>query len=115
MAAMQRTFSALRQAVLSHVRIPASSSSLTQSVSAPVSLQFLRGFADASYLDKKEVTDRVLNVVKNFEKVDAAKVSGCVEAYTPLLCHTNCCRSGRAVGWVQPPSPPQQVVDPTGL
>lgn len=32
-----------------------------------------RTFA-TSYLDKSEVTDRVLNVVKNFDKVDTSKV-----------------------------------------
>jgi hypothetical protein len=32
-----------------------------------------RTFA-TSYLDKGEVTDRVLNVVKNFDKVDQGKV-----------------------------------------
>jgi len=32
-----------------------------------------RTFA-TSYLDKTEVTDRVLNVVKNFDKVDQSKV-----------------------------------------
>ncbi|KAL4432837.1 hypothetical protein ABPG77_008163 [Micractinium sp. CCAP 211/92] len=46
-----------------------------QGAAGPAALQLLRGFADASYLDKGEVTDRVLSVVKNFEKVDAAKVS----------------------------------------
>ena len=29
----------------------------------------------AGYLDKGEVTDRVMNVVKNFNKVEPAKVS----------------------------------------
>ncbi len=47
-----------------------------QGAAGPAALQLLRGFADASYLDKGEVTDRVLSVVKNFEKVDAAKVRG---------------------------------------
>ena len=31
--------------------------------------------AEASFIDKDEVSSRVLNVVKNFEKVDVAKVS----------------------------------------
>ena len=47
-----------------------------QGAAGPAALQLLRGFADASYLDKGEVTDRVLGVVKNFEKVDAAQVRG---------------------------------------
>lgn len=33
----------------------------------------IRTFA-TSYLDKVDVTDRVLNVVKNFDKVDQSKV-----------------------------------------
>ena len=34
----------------------------------------MRGFATSTYLDKSQVTDRVLEVVKNFDKVDKAKV-----------------------------------------
>ncbi|KAI3435524.1 hypothetical protein D9Q98_001590 [Chlorella vulgaris] len=61
----------LRAAVLSSLRVPISS--VQQQAAA---LQFWRGYAaDASYLDKSEVTDRVLNVVKNFEKVEQGKVS----------------------------------------
>ena len=67
MAFLQRTFNAVRQGVLAHLRHEAN-------VAAPISLQSWRGFADASYLDKNEVTDRVLNVVKHFEKVDSSKV-----------------------------------------
>ncbi len=33
----------------------------------------LRSFAAGTYLDKAQVTDRVLNVVKNFAKVDPGK------------------------------------------
>jgi hypothetical protein len=64
----------LRRAVLSSVRVPPNLSLAQQQTAAPLSLQFWRGFADASYLNKSEVTDRVLGVVKNFEKVDAGKV-----------------------------------------
>eukprot|EP00958_Prasinococcus_capsulatus_P003308 scaffold304_cov409-Prasinococcus_capsulatus_cf.AAC.17 len=35
----------------------------------------VRMFGDAAYLSKEEVTERVLQVVKNFQKVDPAKVS----------------------------------------
>lgn len=46
-----------------------------QPLAAPLSLQFwVRGYADASYLAKDEVTDRVLSIVKNFGKVEAGKV-----------------------------------------
>lgn len=69
MALVQRALSQLRGAVLSRMSLGA--------VAAPVSLAVFRGFAaEASYLDKNEVTDRVLNVVKGFEKVDAGKASG---------------------------------------
>ena len=74
--ALQRAVSSLRAAVLSKLSIAPS----LQQTAAPAALQAWRGFADASYLDKKEVTDRVLGVVKNFEKVDASKVreiAGC--------------------------------------
>jgi hypothetical protein len=71
MAFLQRTIGAVRQGVLAHLRV---SPTLPSDAVAPVSLQFLRGFAEASYLDKSEVTDRVLSVVKNFEKVDDGKV-----------------------------------------
>lgn len=72
MALVQRAFASLRGVVLANLRIPASS---PQTAAAPISLQILRSFADASYLDKNDVTDRVLNVVKHFDKVDAGKVN----------------------------------------
>lgn len=73
MSAIQRTFAAVRQGVLANLR-------LTPQYSLPyaqttISSNFLRFFADASYLDKNEVTERIMNVVKNFEKVDVAKAS----------------------------------------
>ncbi|KAL4535698.1 hypothetical protein Ndes2526B_g06585 [Nannochloris sp. 'desiccata'] len=75
MAFLQRTFAAVRQGVLNNVRLTPGIGMQSEAM-APVSLQFLRFFAaDASYLDKKDVTDRVINVVKNFEKVDAGKVA----------------------------------------
>mmetsp|Transcript_43385 Transcript_43385/g.52503 ORF Transcript_43385/g.52503 Transcript_43385/m.52503 type:complete len:126 (-) Transcript_43385:391-768(-) len=61
-------FSTLRSAVLSHVRVP---------VIAAAQAPFMRSFAaDAgTYLDKKEVTERIVEVIKNFEKVDPSKVT----------------------------------------
>jgi hypothetical protein len=67
MSLLQRSVNSLRQGVLAHLRID------TQFAQA-VSLQSWRGFADASYLDKKEVESRVLNVVTKFDKVDPSKV-----------------------------------------
>lgn len=73
MASLQRACAAVRQRVLANVRLPPNVS-LPSAAVAPISLHFLRLFAEASYLDKNEVADRVLNVVKNFDKVDAGKV-----------------------------------------
>ena len=50
----------------------------------------------AGYLDKSEVTDRVMTVVKNFNKVEPSKVrqknkrkgEGSGESVPPLLLHT---------------------------
>jgi len=50
-----------------------SNTSIGSAISA--SKQMVRFFAgDSSYLDKEQVTDRVLNVVKNFDKVEQSKV-----------------------------------------
>lgn len=72
--ALRQTLAALKQGVLATVRLPASG--VAQQAAAPVSLRLWRGFGDAagSFLDKGEVTDRVLNVVKGFEKVEEGKV-----------------------------------------
>eukprot|EP01083_Nonionella_stella_P045655 122495_1 len=35
---------------------------------------FVRTFAGSTFLDPKEVTDRIVTVVKNFDKVDPTKV-----------------------------------------
>lgn len=79
MSVLQRALGVVKQGVLGNVRLQANfDMALSAAASSPVSLQLLRRFADASYLDKSEVTDRVLNVVKNFEKVDPAKVR-CLE------------------------------------
>jgi hypothetical protein len=64
----------LRQAVLKHVRIPLQQTSTNPAAAALSS--FWRGFAGGGYLDKDEVTERVLHVTKHFEKIDPAKVRG---------------------------------------
>ncbi len=71
--ALARALNSLRASVLSHVSVPVSSSSF-QAAGACASLKFVRGFAEGTYLDKAEVEQRVLNAVKNFDKVDPAKV-----------------------------------------
>ncbi|KDD72487.1 hypothetical protein H632_c3283p0 [Helicosporidium sp. ATCC 50920] len=73
MAFLQRGFAVLRQGVLANVRL-APGTSVFQGLTAS-QCQAVRGFADSSYLDKSDVTSRVLAIVKNFEKVDPAKVT----------------------------------------
>jgi NADH dehydrogenase (ubiquinone) 1 alpha/beta subcomplex 1 len=68
----------LRQAVLRHVRLPVQSAAGwggSSSGQAAVSLAAVRFFAGGGYLDKDEVIQRVLDVTKHFEKIDASRVS----------------------------------------
>ena len=69
--ALARALTAVRTGVLSHLRVPASFTA-TQHQAGPASWLCARGFA-GTYLDKNEVTERILNVVKNFDKVDQSK------------------------------------------
>ena len=68
---LARALTSVRTGILSHLRVPASFTA-TQHQAGPASWQCVRGFA-GTYLDKNEVTERILNVVKNFEKVDQSK------------------------------------------
>lgn len=71
--ALARSLNAVRSGVLAHLRVSASQS-VAQHQAAPASWQFVRAFA-GTYLDKNDVTERVLSVVKNFDqKVDQSKV-----------------------------------------
>jgi hypothetical protein len=72
---MQAIAQQLRAGVLAHMRVPAGAvaGSVPQAVGGGLSLLGLRGFADGG-VDKAAVTERVINVVKNFEKVDPGKV-----------------------------------------
>ncbi len=84
--ALSGAASQLRCAVLQHLRIPVSSAGMLPSLRLWDLPSQFRGFAGGSYLDKDEVTQRVLNVAKHFEKVDPAKVllssSVCVSSPT---------------------------------
>lgn len=53
-------------------------------VVAPVVSQPRRFFVDSSFLDKAEVTERVVNVVKNFDKVEEGKVTETANFITDL-------------------------------
>ncbi len=69
--ALQGALQTLRSGVLSRISIPVNS---LQAVGGAGGLSLLRGFAESTYIDKNVVTDRIINVVKNFDKVDPAKV-----------------------------------------
>mmetsp|Transcript_12710 Transcript_12710/g.27542 ORF Transcript_12710/g.27542 Transcript_12710/m.27542 type:complete len:129 (+) Transcript_12710:78-464(+) len=71
--ALSSAASALKGAVLQHLRIPVTSL-FQQNVLPTVSSIISRGFA-GGFLDKDKVVERVIYVAKHFEKVDPAKVS----------------------------------------
>ncbi|KAJ8747890.1 hypothetical protein K2173_012780 [Erythroxylum novogranatense] len=68
-----------RAALLSYLRVNVSLRSFPQTPEGPTLFNaFIRRFSDelrGSFLDKSEVTDRVIHVVKNFQKVDPSKVT----------------------------------------
>ncbi|CAH2064706.1 unnamed protein product [Thlaspi arvense] len=73
---------AARNALLRHLRVNVNPSLLNLNIGARESaLPFtvlLRRFSEdvrGSFLDKSDVTDRVISVVKNFQRVDPAKVT----------------------------------------
>ncbi|ACO62419.1 acyl carrier protein 1 [Micromonas commoda] len=68
---MQRISTAVRQAIVARASLPVSQLA-APAIAIPAAWRFMGASAG---LDKGEVTDRVINVVKNFNKVDPAKVS----------------------------------------
>ena len=71
--ALSQAASSIRALVLRHMRIP-----IQTNAGAASSLAIFRGFAGGSYLDKDDVTQRVLHVAKHFQRVDPGKVCGFV-------------------------------------
>lgn len=72
---------AARSVMLKYLRVP-----VVQAVQPNPSSTFLSSFnairrrfyseeVRGTFLDKSEVTDRIINVVKNFQKVDPSKVN----------------------------------------
>ena len=70
--ALAQVFSTIRSGVISNIRLPVGG---FQAASGSLSTVFSRSFAEGTYLNKDDVTERVLSVVKNFDKADPAKVS----------------------------------------
>ena len=83
--ALARALATVRSGVLSHLRVSANFA-VTQHQAGPASWQSVRGFA-GTYLDKNEVTERILNVVKNFEKVDQSKACSLTLRQGLYACH----------------------------
>lgn len=77
MASLAPLCGTLRRAVLQHMRMaPAAATCPVPTAAAALLMGPARSFAEAAgtYLDRNEVTERVLNIVKNFQKVDPSKV-----------------------------------------
>ena len=70
--ALSSAASALRNAVLLHLRVPASSTSAINALPTFTNI-ITRGFG-GGFLERDSVVERVLFVAKHFEKVDPAKV-----------------------------------------
>ncbi|XP_021734356.1 acyl carrier protein 2, mitochondrial-like [Chenopodium quinoa] len=70
---------AARSAILKYMRLPVRPLAQNPSISSSFNSLFSRRhFSDevrGSFLDKSEVADRVITVVKNFQKVDPSKVT----------------------------------------
>ncbi|KAG7543527.1 Phosphopantetheine binding ACP domain [Arabidopsis thaliana x Arabidopsis arenosa] len=70
---------AARGALLKYLRVNVTPSlQISSSITSPPLYVLLRRFSEevrGSFLDKSEVTDRVLSVVKNFQKVEPSKVT----------------------------------------
>lgn len=68
---------AVRRALVAHLRVPVARTAVA-AVSVPFARRLLSSTTEetkGSFLDKGEVADRVVSVVKNFQKVEPAKVS----------------------------------------
>lgn len=73
--ALSSAAAAVKQGLLRHFRVPLQQACSSSNVGAGLGLSLWRGFAGGGYLDKGEVTQRVIEVAKHFEKIDPAKVS----------------------------------------
>ncbi|CAL9078734.1 hypothetical protein MUK42_26428 [Musa troglodytarum] len=76
--------SALRGAILGHVRVPIRTLDRSRSLTClQTSIRSMSSHGD-DHLTREEVVDRVLDVVKSFPKVDPAKVTPDVHFQTDL-------------------------------
>ncbi|XP_076953344.1 acyl carrier protein 2, mitochondrial-like [Bidens hawaiensis] len=77
-----------RNALLKHLRVNVSAQNPSRVLGGGGLIQvFRRHFSEevrGSFLDKSEVTDRVVTCVKNFQKVDPSKVTSCAHFQNDL-------------------------------
>ena len=69
--ALARAVANVRSGVLSQIRIPLTT---CQAAAGDLSSIFIRNFAEGTYLGQDEVTERILNVMKHFDKIQPGKV-----------------------------------------
>ena len=69
--ALAQAFASIRSGVIRHAGVPISS---CQAAAGGLGCILSRSFAEGTYLNKSEVTDRILNVVKHFDKIEPGKV-----------------------------------------
>ena len=70
--ALAQAFASLRSGVIGRISIPVGS---CQATAGALSLILSREFAEGTYLNKSDVTERILNVVKHFDKIEPGKVA----------------------------------------
>ena len=69
--ALAQALAGIRLGVLRHAGVPISS---CQAAAGGLTTILSRAFAEGTYLNKNDVTDRILNVVKHFDKIEPGKV-----------------------------------------
>lgn len=67
--------SVVRNSILRRVRLPPECPEVSRPIGSLGATWGLRWMAEGTFLDKNDVTDRVLSVIKNHEKVDQSKVN----------------------------------------
>lgn len=67
--------SVVRNSILQRVRLPPEWPQVSRPIGSLGATWGLRWMAEGTFLDKNDVTERVLSVIKNHEKVDQSKVS----------------------------------------
>uniref|UniRef100_A0A0D9ZYF8 Acyl carrier protein n=1 Tax=Oryza glumipatula TaxID=40148 RepID=A0A0D9ZYF8_9ORYZ len=75
---------AARRALLSHLRVPVLARPAAAAGSVPAARLLSSATEEGSkgsFLDKGEVADRIVSVVKNFQKVEPSKVSTVADAH----------------------------------